>query len=94
VPMSQGVFGELRGAQPGAPMADKLQYQGVVGSLLHLAQCTRPNIALPVAALAACSSAPSTQHYAVLLDIARYVGGTASRGNHVRREETTTGILV
>jgi hypothetical protein len=63
------------------PMADKLQYQRVVGSLLHLAQCTRPDIALPVAALATYSSAPSTQHYAVLLDIARYVGGTASRGS-------------
>jgi hypothetical protein len=34
-------------------MADKLQYQRVVGSLLHLAQCTWPDIALPVAALAA-----------------------------------------
>jgi hypothetical protein len=62
------------------PMADKLQCQRVVGSLLNLAQCTRPDIALPVAALAAYSSAPSTQHYAVLLDIVRYVGGTASRG--------------
>jgi hypothetical protein len=51
VPMSPEVFGELRGAQPGEPMTDKLQYQRVVGSLLHLAQCTRLDIALPVAAL-------------------------------------------
>jgi hypothetical protein len=80
VPMTPEVFGELRGAQPGEPMADKMQYQRVVGSLLHLAQCTRPDIALPVAALAAFSSAPSTQHHAVLLDLVRYVGGTASRG--------------
>jgi hypothetical protein len=81
VPMSPEVFGELRGAQPWEPMADKLQYQRVVGSLLQLAQCTWPDIALPVAALAAYSSAPSTQHYAVLLDIVRYVGGTASWGS-------------
>jgi hypothetical protein len=80
VPTTQEVFGELRGAQPGEPMADKPRYQRVVGSLLHLAQCTRPDIALPVAALAAYSSAPSAHHYAVLLDVVRYVGGTTSRG--------------
>jgi hypothetical protein len=80
VPMSPEAYGELRGAQPGEPMTDKLRYQRVVGSLLHLAQCTRPDIALPVAALAAYSSAPSARHFAVLLDVVRYVGGTASRG--------------
>jgi hypothetical protein len=77
------VAGGVRGVAGGTtqePMADKLQYQRVVGSMLHLAQCTRPDIALPVAALAAYSWAPSTQHYALLLDIMRYVGGTASRG--------------
>jgi hypothetical protein len=97
VPMSPEVFGGLRGAQPGEPMADKLQYQRVVGSLSHLAQCSRPDIALPVAALAAYSSAPSTQHYAVLLDIARHVGRTASgesrtegRDNHWNSDVTLT----
>jgi hypothetical protein len=78
--MSPEVFGELRGPQAGEPMADKLQYQRVAGSLLHLAKCTRSDIALPVAALAAYSSAPSTQHCTVLLDIVRCVRGTASRG--------------
>jgi hypothetical protein len=80
VPMTPEVFGELRGAQPGEPMADKRRYQQVVGSLLHLAQCTRSDIALPVAAMAAYSSAPSAHHYAVMLDLVRYVGGTTSRG--------------
>jgi hypothetical protein len=82
VPMSPKAYGELRGAQPREPMTDKLRYQWVVGSLLHLAQCTRPDIALPVnvAALAAYSLAPSARHFAVLLDVVRYVGGTVSRG--------------
>jgi hypothetical protein len=52
-PMSPECFASLRAAQPGEPMADWLGYQKVVGSLLHLAQCTRPDIALPVGALAA-----------------------------------------
>jgi hypothetical protein len=64
----------------GEPMIDKLRYQRVVSSLLHLTQCMRPDIALSVAALEAYSSAPSAQHFAVLLDVVRYVGGTASRG--------------
>jgi hypothetical protein len=80
VRMSPEVYEELRGAQPGEPMTDKLRYQQEVGSLLHLAQCTRPDIALSVAVLAAYSSAPSARHFAVLLDVVRCVGGTASRG--------------
>jgi hypothetical protein len=55
-------------------MADKLGYQKVIGSLLHLAQCTRPDIALPVGALAAYASAPSEAHYEAMLDVVRYLG--------------------
>jgi hypothetical protein len=80
VPMSPECFSSLRAAQPGEPMADKLGYQKVIGSLLHLAQCTRPDIALPVGALAAYASAPSEAHYQAMLDVVRYVGSTAGRG--------------
>jgi hypothetical protein len=59
VPMSPEVYGKSRGAQPGEPMTNKLRYQRVVGSLLHLAQSTRPDIVLSVAAVAAYSLAPS-----------------------------------
>jgi hypothetical protein len=61
-------------------MVDKLGCQKVIGSLLHLAQCTRPDIALPVGALAAYASAPSEAHYEAMLDVVRYVGSTAGRG--------------
>jgi hypothetical protein len=96
VPMSLEVYGELTGAQPGEPMADKLQYQRVVGSLLHLAQSTRPDIGLSVAALMAHLSAPSARHFAVLLDVVQYIGGTASRSawDHLWRKGAPTGILV
>jgi hypothetical protein len=57
VPMSPECFASLRAAQPGEPMAHKLNYQKVIGSLLHLAQCTRPVIALPVGASVICVSA-------------------------------------
>jgi hypothetical protein len=76
VPMSPESFSSLRAAQTGEPMADKLGYQKVIGSLLHLAQCTRPDIALPVGALAAYASAPSEAHYEAMLNVVRYVGST------------------
>jgi hypothetical protein len=79
-PLTPEVFSSLRAAQPGEQMTDKVAYQAVVGSLLHLVQCTRPDLALAVGALAAYCSAPSAAHHAALLDVVRYVGHTASWG--------------
>jgi hypothetical protein len=61
-------------------MVDKLEYQHIVGSLLHLVQCTRPDIALAVGALAAFCAAPSEVHHKALLNVVCYVGSTAERG--------------
>jgi hypothetical protein len=80
IPMSPETFSGLRKAQEGDTMGDKELYQSGIGSLLHLAQCTRPDIALAVGALAAYSSAPSTDHVEAMLDVVRYVGSTAQRG--------------
>jgi hypothetical protein len=68
LPMPAEVYAGLRAAHPGVPMADKQLYQRVLGSLLHLAQCTRPDIALPVSALAY-AAAPTKEHHAALVDI-------------------------
>jgi hypothetical protein len=80
LPMPSEVYAGLRAAHSGVPMADKQLYQRVLGSLLHLAQCTRPDIALPVSALAAYAAAPTKEHHAALVDIVRYVGSTAAQG--------------
>jgi hypothetical protein len=79
VPMSPECFSSLQAAQPGEPKADKLGYQKVIGSLLHLSKCARPDSALPVGALAAYASA-SGAHCEAMLDVVRYVGSTAERG--------------
>jgi hypothetical protein len=80
VPMTPETYAQLRAAEPGEPMADVKQYQTVVGSLLHLAQCTRPDIALAVGALASFNHAPSQAHWEAVLDVCRYTGSTAERG--------------
>jgi hypothetical protein len=80
VPMSPEVYAGLKAAEVGEHMAELEPYQSVIGSLLHLAQCTRPDIALAVGALASYQSAPSDAHWQAALDIVRYVGCTAERG--------------
>jgi hypothetical protein len=79
-PMTPAVYGELRAARDGDRMADKAAYQSGIGSLLHLVQCVRPDIAAAVGALAAYCSAPTAAHYSAMLNIIRYVGSTADRG--------------
>jgi hypothetical protein len=62
-------------------MADKAGYQAVVGSVLHLVQCTRPDLALAIGALAAYCSALSVVHHAALVVVVRDVSCTASWGS-------------
>jgi hypothetical protein len=84
----------LRALATGEPMADKQLYQQTIyiGSLLHLAQCTRPDIALPVGALAAYCSQPSVGHWECLLDVVQYVGSTACRGITFGKQSKALGI--
>ena len=79
-PMTPAAYGELRAARDGDEMADRERYQSGVGSLLHMVQCVRPDIAAPVGALAAYNSAPTAAHYEAMLDVVRYVSATAERG--------------
>jgi hypothetical protein len=70
-PLTPKLFSSLRAAQPGEQMTDKVAYQAVVGSLLHYVQCTQPDLALAVGALASYCSAPSAVDHAALLDVIR-----------------------
>jgi hypothetical protein len=80
VPMSPEMVAELWSVQDGDDMAVQLDFQRGIGGLLHLAQCTRPDIALPVGALAAFSSAPTVAHFEAMLDVVWHVGSTLGRG--------------
>jgi hypothetical protein len=57
-----------------------------------MAQCVRPDIAAPVGALAAYSSAPTSTHYNALLDVVGYVACTADRGITYGQSDTPIEI--
>jgi hypothetical protein len=85
-----GAYGVARGVWEA--WADKLEYQRIVGSLLPLAQCTRPDIALAVGALAAFCAVPSEKHHKTLLNVVRYVGSIAKRRITFGSSERAFGV--
>jgi hypothetical protein len=91
-PMTPAAQLELRAAQDGGDLAEVEAYQSGIGSLLHLAQCIRPDLVAPVGALAAYCAKPTAAHYAAMLDVVRYVGSTAR--HHVWRFRGARGDLV
>jgi hypothetical protein len=59
---------------------DQQVYQSMVGSLMYLAMCTRPDIAYAVGTLARFSSRPNKTHWIAAKRVLRYLKGTASHG--------------
>ncbi|KAJ9524188.1 hypothetical protein QJQ45_005009 [Haematococcus lacustris] len=55
-------------------------YSALVGSLLYLSCCTRPDIAYAVGALARHMAAPTQQHWAAAKAVLSYLKGSASQG--------------
>ncbi|KAJ9510619.1 hypothetical protein QJQ45_027503 [Haematococcus lacustris] len=55
-------------------------YSALVGSLLYLTCCTRPDIAFAVGALARHMSAPTKQHWSAACSVLCYLKGTADQG--------------
>ena len=55
-------------------------YQSLVGSLMYLATCTRPDIAYAVGTLAKFSSKPNQTHWVAAKRVLRYLKGTSNLG--------------
>ena len=58
----------------------KYTYSALVGSLLYLSVCTRPDIAQAVGALAKYMAKPTTVHWQAATGVLRYVNTTKSYG--------------
>jgi len=59
---------------------NKWPYAAVVGSLLYLSICTRPDIAQAVGVLSKYMASPTTVHWQVAKGLLRYVASTAAHG--------------
>ena len=80
------------------PMIDNLThaFQHLIGSLLFLQLCSRPDISFAVLLLSQFCSAPLPRHYAVARRVLRYLKGTKSFRLHyggARREEELSGMV-
>lgn len=66
--------GELLG------LGEAQRYRGIVGSLLYLANCTRPEISLAVGTLARFMAEPTEEHLKAAKRVLRYLKGTPGTG--------------
>ena len=67
------------------------EYTSLVGALIYLSICTRPDISQAVGALARFMAAPTTVHWLSAKGVLRYLAGTASYGIHYG--EGTSGLI-
>ncbi len=67
--------------EEGLPMdTSHFPYSQMVGSLMYLSVCTRPDISFAVGALARYMSCPTTTHSQAAKSVGRYLKGTANLG--------------
>ena len=57
---------------------DKIPYASIVGSLIYVMVCTKPNIAHVVGIVSSFMSNPGKQHWEAIKCIMRYLRGTSS----------------
>jgi hypothetical protein len=66
--------------KPGELMTNRTVYRELIGSLMYLMVCTRPDIAFIVSVLARFMAIPEKKHFAVAKNVLRYLKGTKTRG--------------
>ena len=69
-------------------------YLSLIGALIHLAVCTRPDISFAVCALARHVHSLTERHQSLLKRILRYIAGTTEHGLQYTRHSTTDTSLI
>jgi Reverse transcriptase (RNA-dependent DNA polymerase) len=78
VPMSHSI--QLSKKRSPVLDKDKYAYSELVGSLLYVSGCTRPDITYAVGVLARYMSCPLVAHWEAAKNVLKYVGSTSSMG--------------
>lgn len=68
----------------GVPVS-QLRYSQIIGSLMYLANCSRPDISYAVTKLSRFTSCPDRTHWDALDRVLKYLKGTISLGLHYER---------
>ena len=63
----------------------QIEYARVIGSLMYLMSCTRPDLAYTVSRLARYTSNPSAEHWKAIVRVLRYLRFTRDYGLHYTR---------
>lgn len=71
------------------PPNEHSEYRSVIGALIYLAVCTRPDSSFAVSVLARHVHAPTYRHQTLLKRVVRYVAGTTEFGLHFGRVTVT-----
>jgi hypothetical protein len=69
-------------------------YSAVIGSLLYLSVCTRPDLAQAVGSLARYMARPGIKHWQAVKGVLRYLSGTIGLGLKWHPEDDRSGDLV
>jgi hypothetical protein len=89
VPMSPS----LKLTRDGNPLdKDKYHYSELIGSLLYMTVCTRPDIAQAVGALARYMSRPTEGHWLAAKHVLRYIASTQGIGICYTRKKDESGL--
>ncbi|CAI5704871.1 unnamed protein product [Peronospora farinosa] len=65
--------------------SNKRLYQEVMGSLLWISNCTRPDITTTVNLLCRATHAPTTEHWSCVKRLMRYLKGTSTHGIFIKK---------
>ena len=73
-------------------LGPEVPYLRAIGTLMYLADCTRPDIAFAVNLLAKHSAAPTRRHWAGVKTLLRYLQGTQDLGLFFRKNQDLTMV--
>jgi hypothetical protein len=80
-PLSTPLRAATKLTKDGEPLDTAIYpYSQLIGSLMYLSVCTRPDISQAVGALARYMAAPTTTHWQAAKGVLRYIAGTPTNG--------------